>query len=381
MRLFSRPKKDVLIASFDITSSSIGGILFQHHPSKLPEVLTTIRLQTGFFPDVEFQKIERSLHKTFEMVIGHLKKTLGQKKPDLAVIVFSSPYFVSQSNIIHVRKPKPFEITADFVKESVAGETASFKKQWQIPEVIEREIMAYRLNGYPVSRPFGRQAHNFEIALYISLGIKAIREKLKECVSHSFGETPVRFQSFPFVTFSALKDVIDINKGLLLVDIGGEVTDLVLIRNDILEEAISFPLGENFLIRRISDAFHFSLEESHSLLDQYARKDLHNVTEEKIRKILEGAGQKWCEYFRKALRQSPDFASLPQNFLFIGGKAAMAFEDSAACIKEYKSQFLMSEAFKKHFVFRKGFSADKDILLMLSALFIDKLLLKIWQNV
>ena len=385
MGIFSRQENDTLVAVFDIGGSSIGGAFLSGHPGKLPEILTAVRFPVSFSLEIEFKKFERTLHKTFERVIGHLKKKMPQagKKPDLALLVFSSPYYVAQSKIIRAKKERPFEITDDFIKKTVDEGVESFKKKWQAGhseqktdnniEIIEREIMAFRLNGYPVLRPIGKHCHDFEVAFYVSAGIKNICDKLKECVFHSFGETPVRFQTFPFVAFSSLKDILDIRKGLLLVDIGGETTDLVLIKNNILEETMSFPLGENFLIRRIAGAFHFPAEESSALLSQYSAGKLHSQTAEKLGKIIGDAGQEWCELFKKAGEESPDFVLVLQNRLLIGGKAALALKDFIICAESQPlaMHFLLPEAFKNHFIFKKSFNEDKDILLMLPSLFIN----------
>jgi hypothetical protein len=204
-----------------------------------------------------------------------------------------------------------------------------------------------------------------------------MQNKLRECVSRSFGETPIRFQSFPFVTFTALKTVMGTSSDLLLIDIGGETTDLILIREGILEETISFPMGENFLVRKIANVFHFPFEESFSLLRQYIRGDLHSDTHKKIQEIAEDAGGRWCRFFEDCAKESPDFSSLPKNLLFIGGGGALAFKDAAVCVKEksFRSQFLLPEALKNHFNFKRGFNEDKDISLMFLMLFADKLFL------
>lgn len=387
MGLFSSSKKDTLIVAFDIASSSIGGILFSYHPEKLPEIIASARFSTDFLPELNFQKIQRSLHKTFERTISSLKKKMSEKrrKPDLAAITFSLPYYISQSRMVRLSKPRPFEITSNFLKNMIADEGASFKKQWQEKhqtkdgnevEIMETEEMNVKLNGYPVRQPIGKRARSLDISLYLSLGIKPIQDKLRECVFHSFSEMPVRFQSFPFIAYAALKKIMDFSRNIILVDIGGEITDLILIRDGVLEETVSFPFGENFLIRRLASTFHFSLGESFSLLRQYARGDLHADINNKIKKVIEDASAKWCQFFQDSFRGFLEVSFVPQNLLFIGGEGAMAFKDFAPCIKDQPlvSQFLLAEALKDHFVFRRGFGEDKDISLMLLALTADKLL-------
>jgi len=387
---FSRLQHELTVAVFDIGSSSVGGILFQHHPNKLPEVLTSARFPTDFLPDLDFQKVQRSLHKTFERTIASLKRRMPKewKRPDATIIIFSSPYYVSQNKIIRFSKPKPFEVTKKILEEIIVDEIAVFKKKWgaehQPVEILEYEEMKINLNGYPIKKPIGKHAISIETSFHMSLGIKIIFDKLKECIAHSFGVMPLLFRSFPFVAFNALKDVVDISRDLLIIDIGGEITDLVMIKGGILEEVISFPFGENILVRRIASVFNFSPEESSFILGQYIRGDLHDETKEKVRKIIEDASEKWCQFFKDAVKSSAEFSYFPSNLIFIGGKGALAIKDFAACVNEkpFTSQFLLPEAFKSRFTFRKGFNEDKDISLMISSLYADKLFLEKqpWQN-
>lgn len=398
MAIFGKSDKETLNAAFDITSSSVGGILFSHHPKKLPEILTSSRFQTDFLPDLELQKFERALQQAFERTLNHLKKSLpqGKKRPDSAIITLFSPYYVSQSKVVRFAKENPFEVTKGLIEDIVTGETEAFKKRWWTGraapkenygvELIEDEKMQTTLNGYKIAHPIGKYAKSGEIYLYTSLGVKSIQEKLKEYIEHIFGGVSVRFQSFPFMAFNALKRIMSLDNGLLLIDIGGEITEIVLIRDGILEETISFPLGENALVRRISSVFRFSPEESFSLLVQYSRGDLHDATREKTRKIIEEAAVKWCQLLKDSMKKTSGFQFLPQNFLFIGGRAASVMKefthcvikDSVRCVKmeetTFSTGFLLAEALKKHFNFKRGFDEDKDILLMLEVLFADKLM-------
>ncbi len=401
MGIFGSDKKESLIAVFNVSSSSVAGALFFHRPDKIPEILTTVRFAADFSSEISFQPSQKSLYQIFEKTAAALKKRMpeARKKLDSAIIVFSSPYCVSQTKIVRFQKEKPFQITKDFLDEIVKGEQELFKNKWQNDhqcpeknnacpeaweiigkanvEIIEHEIMKINLNGYPVKQPLGKYAQKAELFLYISLGIKEIEEKLHESIRHIFGETKVCLNSFPFVAFNVLKSMMDIERGLLLIDIGGEITDLTVIRNGILEETISFPLGENFLIRRIASVFHFSFEESLALLNQYIRTDLHAETHEKVEKTIEAAAEKWCEFFQKSFKALPEFSLSPKNILFSGGKAALALKNFDLCIKEpaFTTQFLLAEAFKNHFIFNKGFKENKDISLMISILFVDKLFL------
>lgn len=385
MGIFSRNSKGILIAIFDIAGSSVGGLLFEHRHGGPPEIICVFRQQADFSPEPDLDQSQRALYKAFESVVNHLKKKIskGRKNPDLIMVVFSSPYYISQTKIIRFIAQKPFEIREKFLDQMISAEVEAFKKErekeYSSPiELLEKEAMECKLNGYLINNPVSKKARTVELSVYMSLGMETLLNKLKERIDRSFGETALKFQTFPFAAFGALKNFLDVSKGLLLVDIGGESTELALVRGNILEESASFPLGENFLIRRIASVFHFSPEESVSLLYQYARNDLHSGTYEKVRTVIGDAGKKWCGSFNQITSGFSDFSFLPQNRLIIGGRAATALKDFIICTEEQPLQidFLLPEAFKNHFIFRRGFSEDKDISLMLFALYADKLFLE-----
>lgn len=392
MGIFGSDKKELLIAVFNISSSSVAGALVFNRGDKLPEILTTIRLATVSCLEENFEKFQKSLYKTMEKSIEYLAKKSreNKKKPDFAVIIFSSPYYISQTRIIRLAKEKKFLITRDFLKKIINEEGDSLKKQWQEKinmsdstlgyvadkvgtEIIEEEIMKTAINGYPVKQPAGKSAQKAEISAYLSLGIKEIQKKIGELINRCFGEIHVRFQTFPFVAFNVLNSIMDISGGLLLVDIGGEITDYSVIRDKILEETISFPLGDNFLVRRIASAFNFSFEDSLALLRQYTRGDLHAEANEKVKKIIEASNEKWYGLFQKSFKDLAGPSLSPKKILFIGGETAAVLKEYVRINGQFYAEILLPEALKEHFTFRKGFGEDKDILLMISALFVDKL--------
>lgn len=392
MGIFGSDKKESLIVVLNISSSSVAGALVLNHGEKLPEIAATVRMATDSCLEENFEKFQKSLYRTSEKAVGYLvkKSRESKKRPDSAIIIFSSPYYVSQTRIIRLAKEKKFLITGDFLKKTINEEGELLKKQWQGKingaggalgcvsdkvgtEIIEEEIMKATANGYPVRQLAGKFAQKAEIFAYFSLGIKEIREKLGELIYHGFGEMPVRSQTFPFVAFSVLNSIMNINGGLLLVDVGGEITDYSVIRNKILEETISFPLGDNFLVRRIASAFNFSFEDSSALLKQYARGGLHPEANEKVKKIIQASQEKWCGLFQKSLKDLAGPSFPPKKVLFLGREMAAIFREYTCVSGQFDADILLPEAFKKHFIFRKGFGENKDIPLMISALFVDKL--------
>ena len=61
-----------------------------------------------------------------------------------------------------------------------------------------------------------------------------------------FIHTPLKFATSSLVVFKVLSDIIKSKDGFLIIDIGGETTEINLIRNNSLEQSVSFSKGNNF---------------------------------------------------------------------------------------------------------------------------------------
>ena len=57
----------------------------------------------------------------------------------------------------------------------------------------------------------------------------------------------------------------------MIIDIGGETTEINLIRNNAPEQSASFPKGTNLLFRKVVVALNTFLKEASSIVKAYAR--------------------------------------------------------------------------------------------------------------
>jgi len=63
-------------------------------------------------------------------------------------------------------------------------------------------------------------------------------------------------------SFTVVRDMHIQKENFLLLDIGGEVTNISMVKKNILRESISFPLGCNFLPRGVASNLKCSLNEA-----------------------------------------------------------------------------------------------------------------------
>jgi len=358
-------KEGKLIAVLEIASSSVSGILIrQNWESKKIEILSQSRLPINFLFDVNFEAFWRSAKDALKKVV----KNLAQNRPskiNAAFCVFLSPWFTPQIKIAEIKRTNPFEITKDLLNEFLQNEEKTFeiKKDSNLKnmerEFIEREIIKTELNGYYTQSPVGKSASTLKTYIYMSLGAKEAEEGVKKEILDSFGEIPLTLRTFPLVSFYVMDRIFHKTEGMILVDIGGEMTDVSLIRKDCLRQVISFPRGKNFIIRKVCAGLNTFPHEAISFVKTYFSGHRSEKDSEKISKILEEARNEWFCFFETAVKNISEQAPLPQN-LFLLGDEPLANHLIASAEDKKFSQFT---------VLGRPFSINKISLLFFIYLF------------
>lgn len=325
MSIFEKENKKKAIAVLEIASDSVGGIIFLQDKEGKPEIVSTVRIPINFLFDVDFEAFWRCSKDALIKVIKKMLKDYP-RGPDTCLCVLLSPWFLSETKIISIQKKEPFRITKEFFKELLKEEDSNLKKKWNLneklsenaPVIIENEVMRTELNGYPVDSVFGKKARTVKAHIYASLGMKKIVKEVEKKVLENFGDIPLSFRTMPAVLFKVLRSVINTSDGFITVDIGGEITDIIVVKNDSLEEVASFPIGRNSLIKKISSKFNTFPKEASSLLRAYFNDHLSKENKLKMFEILKEAEIEWCDFFKKAVRQISKGNALPQDVFLIG---------------------------------------------------------------
>ena len=179
--------------------------------------------------------------------------------------------------------------------------------------VIENKNIKVALNGYKTENPLYKKAKELEISLFISMSTEQILNSIKASIRKSFHITNIKFSSFLFSSFVVVRDIFINKDDFLLIDIGGEITDVAIIKDDVLLESFSFPLGKNFVIRRILSSIKKSPEEVVSLLKMYLKNELESNFAEQLDKILVKVKKEWLDYFQEALQNISNDLVLPDT--------------------------------------------------------------------
>ncbi len=386
--LFSRVEEQSdLVLVFDIGSSSVGGALFVSQPSGIPKIVMSVREPIPLEMEASFERFlalaMKSLHNVAHRVFS---ARLGA--PHRIVCVLSSPWYVSQNRIISLSQETPFTFTTKLADSLIKKEVALFEEEYlkkykeagSSARLIEFKNIKTTLNGYETEVPLNQKAKELEMAIFIAVSGEQVLKNIEETINKTFHTKNIKFASFGMVSFSVVRDMFSGEEGFLLIDLGGEVTDISMIKKNVLREAISFPMGTNFIIRGVSDSLDCTPEEAKSLISLY--KDGHAVgaTRKKLDPVMSDLKTKWLESFQKSLANISNDISIPSKIFisidkefsdfFLEIIKTEQFNQYTLTESKFEATFLNTQALNGLAVFKDN--ADRDPFTIIEAIYINR---------
>ncbi len=323
--LFSSSKKEKLVAIFDVGSGSVGGALIAmpNDKKELPTIIISTRVEI-----VEREEINFNLFlKDMNLALGFAARNIYNSKkgaPDQIVCVLASPWYISETRLVKMSRDSSFTFTTKIVDELLAKEMSSLDSLYKakygdtdsLPEVIENPVVGVSLNGYHVGDPLGKRTRSIEMNMVISMSPKICLDRIRETLSKSFHHTPVSFSSFMTASFISVRDRYMSNDSYLVMDIGGEVTDIGIVSKGVLRESLSFPYGRKTVFREIAKKLKIELRDSYELFNLYTKNTLSEKQKEKLIPVLKSVERAWGNSFKECISTLPKTLTLP-NITFL----------------------------------------------------------------
>lgn len=327
MGLFPKKERagERFVAIFDIASASVGGAFVRLDGGKMPEIIFTTREDIPFQEKVRFSRFLESMRKTLESVFVSMQKAGGGVAIEASFCILSSPWYASQTRLIQYDRPEPFIVTKKGIEKLLEKEIELFKESKvfqrarandEPPVIIESKSIQVKLNGYPVTKPIGKQTRLLEIALYLSVTPQNIHTTIKNSIMKFWSAPVVHFSSFSFTAFDTIRDLFSQEESFLFMDISGEVTDLSLARGGVLLESISFPSGKHMLIRSLIEKLGTTPTAAISDMKLYLEGKATKEHSDRIESILSEATEEWLVFFRDALAQIGEEFPLPKMIFY-----------------------------------------------------------------
>lgn len=324
MGFFSKDKKKKeIVAIFDIGSGSIGGalIIFPNEESNPPIVLKSVRTEIEYNSDkLNVSLFTKSMLKALSKTAEDLYNTKSGA-PDRIVAVVASPWYSSETRVVKMSKETPFIFTTKIAQELLEKEIKSItlehnkkaKTIYNELEIMEHHIMNVSLNGYEVLAPIGVKTKSVEMNMIFSFSQKFFLDKIRKEISKTFHDTPVYFSSFIIASYFAVREKYVSPDSYLLLDIGGEVTEVGVVSKGILKASLSFPFGKKTFFKYICTKLEIELRDAKELFRLYSSGNLANDKKIMYEPLFKSIENSWSESFRQCLGNLPHVLALPST--------------------------------------------------------------------
>ncbi len=295
MGLFTSSKKERIVAIFDIGSGSVGGAITRipADGKEIPTIIKSARTEVPIRDDLNFSVLLEDML----LALNATATSLYEGKvgvPDEIVCVLASPWYLSETRIIKIAKEHSFVFTKKLADESLSKEISALKSSYEnkyggvksAPEVMEHHVMGISLNGYLVDDPIGKRSKSVEMHMFISLSPKSCLDKIRQTLSNTFHEMPISFSSFVMSSYLAVRDKYVTPESYLLLDIGGEVTDVAIISKGMLTASLSFPFGKNTFFKYIYTKMEIELRDAKELFKLFSTNSLAAKNKQKAESLF-----------------------------------------------------------------------------------------------
>ncbi|MFA5750770.1 MAG: hypothetical protein WC898_00560 [Candidatus Paceibacterota bacterium] len=326
-------KERILI--IDIGSSSIIGTLI-NADKKNTETIFSLKEKIMFENETNISILLSSTLKSLNNIINGIYNK-HFTPPTKIYCILSSPWYVSELRNISLSRNTPFLFSIKLADEMLKKETSLFQEECYekygnlregIFEPLELKTMKTVLNGYETHSPFGKKVTDLNISVFVSLSNRVILEKIRNTIRKYFHGMELKFFSSSFSLFVASRDLLR-EESFLMLDVGGDITEVSLIKKSELVATLSFPYGNNTLIREIAKNTESDLQHALSSFFLHKERHMNSTFHKKMDLLISEVRKNWLKEFELTLSQITKDISLPSGIILLGEPEFLDFFSSS----------------------------------------------------
>ena len=329
MSFFSFGKKETPLSFvFDIRDTFFTVAVAKISADKKPEMILCQNFKISLQDNLDYKKGLNEMLKTVDTAIISIRKKLikigNNQKIGKYSFFIGSPWSISKSKLIKVIKDKPFEINETFLKKIILSDEENLihkisskaeEKEWKI---LEEKVIQSKLNGYKVEKIYGKKASDIELEIFVSFIPYEIKDKLSFFVDKkNIWGIKRTSNSCILSSYSFLRDLYSDKNDFVYIDIGNNLTDIYIVKEDIIHGIISFPLGEKEIIKSISKRTNILPEIIKSKLNLNCSIGCDEASIKEVGNLVKTGLSMWLFKFRNTVSRICNEKDLPNNIFMI----------------------------------------------------------------
>lgn len=192
-------------------------------------------------------------------------------------------------------------------------------------KIIDALITDIKIDNRSVSDPIGDQGQNICLGIYNIYAPSQVFENLEKLVDdlkmNLVGIVPNAYALYHYLNLDKLQ-----KGGALIIDIGGKLTEITLIKNNgEIIETKNFHLGGQIVSQALANFLNLKPEDVENIKIQYKR-GISTETKKKMDKLFLPSTSFWFKGLKIVLKDfSERYDSLPNKIFLCGGGSKMPF--------------------------------------------------------
>lgn len=337
-----------------------------------------------------FNLLFGSVEKTISVLFKQIKK---EERP-VAIHCFSgSPIYFSQTQHLSLVEDEPFRVTPDLIKQIIDNQLAAVVEKFptthpafgnDYAEVVESKLIKIYLNGYEVANPYKLKTKKMELVHFSSLVSGRITKRVESVLAGFYPDLPVSWHSIAFALFNSININPKSLPNFILVSTGGLNTEIIVIKDRLINEIVSIPFGEESIIQILEHKLKRPAAEIRSLFSLQLMAGMNANSKTYLTPYIDQLKEEWDRHFTEGISALTDTAFLPRNLLVVGHGALcdiMAkwiktedFSKTTRSQSAIRSASLSSNYFGNKCIYEGDQAAAEDIHLMAEIIFCDTLI-------
>jgi hypothetical protein len=263
---------------FDIESDSVCATIFLYEANKAPRIVYNNSIAVARKANTASVYLTRNMLKTLEDVASTTsaamlalveKKLIRQAHVDRIHIVLSSPWIISKLSCVKETFKKEVSIRQSTVAALLEKEKSASAKLFAVGDAaaIDTKLFEIKINGYPVADYEGKHALSLEGTMVISFASRKMLNEIKSRINRFFRAHDETFHSALILRYVALRSVMSHHTDYVWLQIHGELTDVLVVREGACAISGSLPFGLDTLVRKFASATNESQATAASLLE------------------------------------------------------------------------------------------------------------------
>ncbi len=322
--MFLQKSKKKIGLAFDIGTASVSAALFElRDGDPRPYVLKIFRKFYTASLNRDVSHFSKSTVVQFSGILEDVKTELNGVIPETYVIGLSSIFYLGKTERVYEKRLKTSAVTQSDVINFIGRGRQKFLADIGHDNlvVIEEVLMRSMLNGYSVGQPIGKSAEEIESWVHFVGTSRELYDAMTSAIKTYRADAKIRFSTFPVTTWLLMQETLTPDHSVIIVDIGGEITEVTFLVDGIITEIVSLPFGVLNILLCIAKSENVDLDNALSLLKGYTGNALTPDASAKLRGIIKKEMKPWEEVFERIWQRAARDIMSDVKMFFLGGGA------------------------------------------------------------